>query len=121
MSKKKRAASAGELGDLHKMVAVYFKHRLQECDPNRKFSEDEMEYDEETGEYVKPFVMPLQGTELGHIIAFLRNNEITAEPDDESLADLKDEFASDYQLKRERAAQAILARTEDEAEQANWI
>lgn len=118
---KKKAASSSELGELHNMIAKYFKNRLIESDPNREFSEDEMELDEETGEYVKPFVMPMQGTEIGHIINFLNHNKITAEPDDESLSDLRDEFSEDFKLKREKKAQAILARTDEEAEQATWI
>lgn len=121
MTKKKRAASMGELGDLHKMVAVYLKNRIQESMPNREFSEDELVYNDETGEYEKPFIMPLSSAELGNAITFLRNNEVTAEPDDETLADLRDEFSEDFKLKREKKAQAILARTEEEAEQANWI
>lgn len=121
MSKKRGAASERELGELHAMVARYFKHRLQECDPEREFTEEEMEYNDETGELDKPFVMPMASTEIGNILAFLKHNDITAEPDDETLADLRDEFTEDFELKREKKAQAILARTEEEAEQANWI
>ena len=88
---------------------------------NDNFSEDEMEVDEETGELIKPFVMPMQGTEIGHIIAFLRNNDITAEPDDESLNDLKGEFTDDYELRRKAKADKILAMSEAETEQQNWI
>lgn len=118
---KKRAATSGELGDLHNMIAKYFKARLIESDPNREFTEDEMDVDEETGELVKPFVMPMQGTEIGHIIAFLRNNDITAEPDDESLNDLKGEFTEDYELRRKAKADKILSMSKEETEQQNWI
>lgn len=120
MAKKKRAATSGELGDLHKMVAVYFKHRLIECDPNREFSEDELEVGED-GALEKPFVMPMSTAELGVIVNFLAKNDITCEPDDETLSELRDEFTDDFELKRQKKQEAILARTEEEAEQATWI
>lgn len=117
---KRRAASSGELGDLHKMVAIYLKNRIREADPNRVFTEDEM-IENEDGELEKPFVMPLSSAELGNAITFLRNNDITCEPDDETLSDLKDEFSEDFKLKRDKAAQSLLELSVEETEQAGWL
>lgn len=118
MTKKKRAASVGELGDLHKMVAVYLTHRIKESMPD---AEEELEYNEETGEYEKPFKMPLSSAELGNAITFLKHNDISAEPDDESLAGLKDEFTDDFELRRKAKAEKILTMSKEETEQQNWI
>lgn len=118
---KRRAATEGQLSDVHRMFTEFLTHRLRETDPNRVFTEDEMEYNDETGEYEKPFIFPMNTAEMGVIAKFLKDNDITCEPNDESLSDLKDEFAGEFKEKREKAAQSLLELSVEETEQAGWL
>lgn len=121
MAANKRNATVAEAYDLNKMIMQYMTHRIKECMPNREFTEDELEYDEETGEYVKPFVMPLSSAEMANAIALIKHNNITVEPTDDALGALKDEFDEDFKLKRERKAAELLNQSVEETEQQAWL
>lgn len=116
-TKKKRAASTGELNDLHKMIAIYFKERIKGAMP----SDDSKQVLNEDGEYEDEFVIPLSSAEIGNMVTFLKHNNISAEPDDETLSDLKGEFSDDYELRRAQKAEAIAAISVEDQERSDWL
>lgn len=117
---KKRGAARGELSDLHMMLAKYFKGRLQDAMPDEDGNVEVTEFDEE-GNPIGTFKMPLSSAEIGNIITFLKHNDITAEPDDEALSELKDEFKADLERKRADKAASVIHATADDAERASWL
>ena len=121
MAKRSKAGTVGELGSVHKMFTEFLAHRLKETNPKREFAKDELVYNDETGEYEEPFVYPMTTQEMGVIAKFLKDNDITCEPDDATLGDLKDEFSESFDKKRELKAQSILAQSDEERAQVQWL
>lgn len=121
MASNKRNATVNEAYDLNKMIMRYHTLRIRECMPDRVFTEEEMEVDEETGELVPPFVMPLSSAEMANAIALIKHNNITVEPSDDELNDLKDEFDEEFKLKREQAAKDLVSLSVEETEQQAWL
>lgn len=87
------AASVSKLNLVHELLAEYFIERLQSSKPDPNAPK---EFDEE-GNELAPFFIPLNAAELGVMVAFLKNNDVTATPDTEEMREIamafKDEIA----------------------------
>ena len=99
-----KSASVSVLNELHEAIARYMLRRIQSSEPDPNA---EMEIDEETGEEIPAFFIPLAASELQVMVTFLNNNKITATPDAEHLKELVDEFNEDLTLARQRKAEAL--------------
>ena len=102
--KRKRSASMGSMEQLHKAVADYMLNRIES---STSAPDAEPEYDED-GNPIDEFFIPLAASELQVMVSFLKNNNVTASPDDASMGALKSEFDEDMRLKREQAASKII-------------
>lgn len=102
--KKKGGASVSKLEMLHEYLTDYFIERLRSSKPDPNAEPD---YDEE-GNELEPFFIPLNAAEIGVIVTFLKNNEITASPAVAHMAELASEFKDDIaEARRTRNAEAI--------------
>lgn len=111
----KKSASITALEELHAATARYLSGRLSESTASQ-----EIEYDED-GNEVDNFVLPLATGEVANIIAFLKHNNISAAPDDETISDLEDEFAADLEAQRIAKAANLLQASDEDVEKASWM
>lgn len=89
-TKKKGGAKVSALERLHEAVAEYMIERLE--------SSQATEDDE--------FAIPLASGEVANIINFLKHNNISASPDDDTLSRLNSEFTNNQEFIAARAARA---------------
>jgi hypothetical protein len=115
---KVQSASVSTLNALHEAVARYMLMRIQSAFPD---PDAEVQYDEETGEEIHTFFIPLAASELQVFVSFLDKNNITATPDVEHMKELADEFTADLKLAREQKAQAIVKVNENDAALAAFL
>lgn len=100
----RKSASVSKLNILHEMLADYFIERLQSSKPD---PDAPPEYDED-GNELPPFCIPLNAAEIGVMVTFLKNNEITASPEVEYMAEMASEFKEDLaEARRTKNAEAI--------------
>lgn len=97
MTKAKVGASESTLNLMHQMLAEYFIERLKSSKPDPNAP---VEYDEETGEELLPFFIPLNAAELGVMVKFLKDNNISAAPDVAEMIELAQEFKDDIEKAR---------------------
>lgn len=126
-NRKRKSASSSEMESLHKFLAVYLTHEIKgslppELGGYEEELEDELDEDgEPTGNQVKAFRMPMSDSKLGVIAKFLKDNDVTCEPDDPTLKGLKDEFEDDFKARRDAHADKIAKQTLEQAEKASWV
>lgn len=118
MVKKVQSASVSTLNALHEAVARYMLMRIQSAFPDE---DAEPQYDEETGEEIPTFFIPLAASELQVFVSFLDKNNITATPDVEHMAELANEFTEDLRLAREQKAKSIIKVNENDAALAAYL
>lgn len=100
----RKSASVSKLNILHEKIADYMIKRLEASEPD---PDAEPEYDEE-GEVIEPFFIPLNAAEIGVMVTFLKNNEITATPEVAHMAALTEEFGKTLdEARRTKNAEAI--------------
>lgn len=58
--------------------------------------------------------IPMAASDKGVIVAFLKNNNITADPDTEKMQKLDEEFKKQAEIERASRAKAILAQKGDD-------
>lgn len=58
--------------------------------------------------------IPMAASDKGVIVAFLKNNNITADPDTEQMQKLDEEFKKQAEIERASRAKAILAQKGDD-------
>lgn len=96
------AASSDRLGGLHEMFTAYWEARMRQMTEGVE--------DEETGKIVR---IPLSAAELAVLRAFLKDNNVTADPaDDKGLKDLAGELAA--------ATKGVVAQSELDDIMANF-
>lgn len=83
-------ATSKQLADLHGLLAEVMRAELQMC--------------QEEG-------IPVSASTMGVIVQFLKNNNITAMPDDTAMATLKEHFGNLTEVKSEKA-KAILQQAQ---------
>lgn len=108
----KKAASVSTLNALHEAIALYMLERIKASMPD---PDAEPMYDDETGEEIPVFFIPLAASELQVMVTFLNNNKITATPDVEHLANLANEFTEDLELARKNKAASLTKVSENDA------
>lgn len=87
------AAKNSKLGQLHEMLADMFMENIRIC--------------KEEG-------IPMSAADMGVIVTFLKNNNITSDVDDTQMADLKSEFNDELKRAREAKAASLLSSVDDE-------
>lgn len=58
--------------------------------------------------------IPMSASDKAVIVKFLKDNSVTADVDDESMRQLRDEFKDELAARRQAKAQSILAPSEDD-------
>ena len=61
----------------------------------------------------KEEVIPMSAADMGVMVTFLKNNNITADITDEKIQAVKEEFNDELRAAREKAAKKILANASD--------
>lgn len=89
------SAKVSRLNELHELLAELFI--------------DDIKVAREEG-------IPLAASDKAVIAKFLKDNNISAEPDTEDMQALNDEFRKEIETKRRSRAEAIIARSEAEDE-----
>lgn len=89
---KKGGASISKVSRLHELLVDLFIQDIEFC-----ISEG----------------IPMSASDKGVIVSFLKNEEITATPDDDKLESLKDTFKELTEDKRKAMAAAITAQASD--------
>ncbi len=112
MARNKQSASVSALNELHATIAEYMIKRIRSSVPPDDY---EPEYDEETGEELPAFFIPLAASELQVMVSFLNNNKITATPDAEHMATLAQEFSAELDAARQNKARNITKITDNDA------
>lgn len=115
---KRNSASVSLLNELHEAIASYMLARLKASIPD---PDAPVEYDEETGEEIPAFFIPLAASELQVMVTFLNNNKITATPDVEHMAALANEFKGDLEAARKERAESITKVNENDAFMASLL
>lgn len=87
-----KGAKASKLAELHEMLAEMFMDDIRIC--------------KEEG-------IPMSAADKGVIVTFLKNNNITADVDDQEMQTLKQEFEDELKAKRQARAAELLAKQED--------
>jgi len=87
-----KGAKASKLAELHEMLAEMFMSDIQLC---------------------KDEGIPMSAADKGVIVTFLKNNNITADVDDQEMQTLKQEFEDELRAKRQARAEALLAKQEE--------
>lgn len=80
------AAKVSKLAELHEALAELFLEDIRIC--------------REEG-------IPMAAADKGVMVTFLKNNNITADADDETMSSLKDEFKNELAERRQARAAAI--------------
>lgn len=87
------AAKVSKLAELHEALAELFLEDIRIC--------------REEG-------IPMAAADKGVMVTFLKNNNITADADDETMKSLKDEFKNELAERRQARAAAITEAAEDD-------
>lgn len=87
------AAKQSRLSELHEMLAELFIEDIKIC---------------------KSEGIPMSASDKAVIVKFLKDNSVTADVDDESMRQLRDEFKDELAARRQAKAQSILAPSEDD-------
>lgn len=112
-------AKVSTLNKLHEALADYFIKRIGLSTPK---DDAPVEYDDETGEELPPFFIPLSASELQVMVTFLSNNKISATPDDEKMAELTKEFEKELETARASKANDIISKVhENDAVLHNYL
>lgn len=61
----------------------------------------------------KEEMIPMSAADMGVMVTFLKNNNITADITDEKIQAVKEEFNDELRAAREKAAKKILANASD--------
>ena len=111
----KRSATVSALEELHAATARYLQGRLEDST-----AVSEPQFDED-GNEIDDFVLPLATGEVANIIAFLKHNNISAAPDEETISGLAEEFKGDIEAQRIAKANNLLHASDEELERSSWL
>ena len=87
------AAKQSVLSELHLMLTELFMEDIRIC---------------------RAEGIPMSASDKAVIVKFLKDNSVTADVDDESMRQLRDEFKDELAARRQAKAQSILAPSEDD-------
>ena len=87
------AAKQSRLSELHEMLAELFIADIKIC---------------------KDEGIPMSASDKAVIVKFLKDNSVTADIDDDSMRQLRDEFKDELAARRQAKAQTILKPNEDD-------
>lgn len=86
------AAKVSKLSELHEALAELFLEDIRIC--------------KEEG-------IPMAAADKGVIVTFLKNNNITADADAETMQTLKDEFQNELDARRKARAASVVSKADD--------
>lgn len=89
------AGKVSRLSELHKLLTEMFIEDIRVC--------------QEEG-------IPMAASDKAVIVKFLKDNNISAEPDAEGMKELNEEFKKEFEAKRRERAEAIIKRSEAESD-----
>lgn len=87
------AAKQSRLSELHEMLAELFIEDIKICRAEN---------------------IPMSASDKAVIVKFLKDNSVTADIDDDSMRQLRDEFKDELAARRQAKAQTILKPNEDD-------